>query len=546
MSQGTASTASATVGVHPEADDRKALALRGSRTRTTSLASVNLLWIAAALFMVGVALRLHGIDTQSLWTDDGFSLDYSTCDQLAACLRHITSGHSSEQFDILYFVILHLWRDVFGDSTVSLRALSVIASILALPLIWSAAAALFGRATAAWSLALSATSGFAIFYAHDVRPYAFLVLVSSLQLWLLTQARVDGARGYWKYLFMGASFIASWSSIFCLLFTVALAVGDILAHRQWLRSLKWWLPIGIACIPAALYYVVRVLDAPPELITAQKSNAVYLNLLFVVYGHLVGQTFSVPLIELRGTERWSMLMHHWGEFALLAATCALLLSLGVHSIRNGGWAGRRGCGVRSIAFSTAAFVGLCLLVAIATEQNWLPRHAFALHVLLVLLLPAATSSPGMHGRTRQVRAVALSGLVLLNLWSLKNYYYEPAHWRDDYRGVASYLQEQRREGRPAVMLLGKVSVLRHYGDDQTLDGTSFDRSLMPLQIRAATGDAKEVLVVVNREFSFESEDRYVKGWKPRRLVVSMMSPQYKLISTEKFQYFTVYRFSLAG
>ena len=133
---------------------------------------------------------------------------------------------------------------------------------------------------------------------------------------------------------------------------------------------------------------------------------------------------------------------------------------------------------------------------------------------------------------------------MLNLWSLKNYYYEPTHWRDDYRGVASYLKEQWKQGRPAVMLLGKVSVLRHYGDQFTVHGGSFNRSLMPLEIRAATDMAKEVLIVVNREFSLESEDGYVRGWEPRGLVVSMMSSHYSLLERMTFHYFTIYRFSL--
>ena len=104
--------------------------------------------------------------------------------------------------------------------------------------------------------------------------------------------------------------------------------------------------------------------------------------------------------------------------------------------------------------------------------------------------------------------------------------------------------EQWSQGRPAVMLLGKVSILRHYGDQLTVDGSSFDRSLMPLQIRAATDKAKEVLIVVNREFALESEDGYVRGWEPRGLVVSMMSSHYSLLERRTFHYFTIYRFSL--
>ena len=101
MAQGTASTRLRS-GIPSEAASG-APAADGSRRWTTSLASFHLLWVAVALFAVGVLLRVSGITTQSLWNDDGFSLDYSSCDNLTACFKNITSGHSSEQFNILYF-----------------------------------------------------------------------------------------------------------------------------------------------------------------------------------------------------------------------------------------------------------------------------------------------------------------------------------------------------------------------------------------------------------------------------------------------------------
>lgn len=510
----------------------------------TSLASFDLLWVAVALFAVGVVLRLSGITTQSLWTDDGFSLDYSTCDNLRACFENITSDHSSEQFNILYFFTLHLWRGEFGESTLSLRLLSVGISILALPLIWSTAATLFDRSSAAWSLAFTAFSAFSIYYAHEIRSYAFLILVSSLQIWLLARARADGAGGYWRLLLAAASLIASWSSIFCLLFTAAIAVGDLLARRELISGVRWWMPSAIACLPAVVYYLLRAVVSPPDSVVFQKSDTLYLNALFVLYGHLVGLTYSVPLIALRGADRWMMVAQHWRELAVFVVISTLLAWQIVGGLRGGGWTGHHKYGVRLIVFSTAAYICLCLLLVFTANQNWLPRHAFALHIFLALLLPTAAASPDVSRRIKQLRLISLLGLLVLNLWSLKNYYYEPTHWRDDYRGVASYLKEQWSQGRPAVMLLGKVSVLRHYGDQFTVDGGSFDRSLMPLQIRAATHNAKEVLIVVNREFAFESEDGYVRGWEPRGLVVSMMSSDYKLLERMTFHYFTIYRFAL--
>jgi hypothetical protein len=67
---------------------------------------------------------------------------------------------------------------------------------------------------------------------------------------------------------------------------------------------------------------------------------------------------------------------------------------------------------------------------------------------------------------------------------------------------------------------------------------------MPSQIFAASDAAREVLIVVNREFAFESEDGYLRAWKPRGLLVSMMSPEYDLVGKKMFHFFIIYRFML--
>ena len=182
--------------------------------------------------------------------------------------------------------------------------------------------------------------------------------------------------------------------------------------------------------PALERQIAAVAERSPDLVALQKSDTLYLNALFVLYGHLVGQTYSVPLIALRGADRWSMLQQHWGELTLLVLICAMLAWQIIGGVR-GGWTGHRRYGVRLIAFSTALYFAFCLLLAAATDQNWLPRHAFGLHIFLALLLPLAAAASLVGGRIQWLRQISLAGLLVLNLWSLRNYYYEPAHWRDD-------------------------------------------------------------------------------------------------------------------
>ena len=398
----------------------------------------------AALLVGGLCLRLFHLSTQSLWTDEGYSLDYSACAGLEACVRAITSAAASEKFDILYFLMLHVWRDVFGSSTIALRSLSVILSVLTLPVIWLAAERLFGRRHAVWSLALAATSAFSIFYAQETRPYAFLIFLTAVQVWLFSGLYADHAGGARKLAFLVVTFVASWASIYCVLFSMALAAAHLVLLRRRRRTIVWWLPLGAACVPAVVYYCVQTLSTPPELITLQKSNVLFLNLGFVLYGHLVGQTYSAPLVLVRGADRFAVLAAYWWQLAILAVvSTALLCQLVARACKP--VASRRGHHPeRLLAYTCITFLSFCLIVAALTDQNWLPRHAFALHVLLMLLLP--TLLVKSRQRRLPLGEVTLAALIALNLLSLGNYYFEPAHWRDDYRGMSAYLSNQYQQG----------------------------------------------------------------------------------------------------
>jgi uncharacterized membrane protein len=500
--------------------------------------------LVVALLAIGAALRLNALTVQSLWTDEGFSIEYSTCDYVVSCITRITSGSASEQFDLLYYILLHTWRSVFGDSTAALRGLSVLFSVSTLPLVWSASNALFGRTVALWSVALSSTSAFAIFYAQETRPYAFLLFMAALQLALFATPRSDYPRGWRRNAFLLAALISSWS-IFSLIFVVALAIGDLLARRAWRHAFAWWIPVAVVCLPAVFFQIMAISQISAEQLLSMRSDSPYENIPFVIYGHLVGQTYSAPMADLRGVDRWSKLAEHWPELSALVLVGVSLAYQAARAIRIARSTPGDRYGYRFIALSTAAFVAISLSLAAWVEQNWLPRHTFALNILAALLIPATTHLATRSSRDKWLSSVTLAALVTMNLWSLKNYYYDPAHWRDNYRSVALYLQEQRRLGRPAVMLVGRVSVLRYYGDDQTIDGAEFSRETLSDQIRSATDAASEVLIVVNREYSYESENGYVRVWEPRGLVLSMMSPAYEMIEKRAFHYFTIYRFRLS-
>lgn len=487
--------------------------------------------IAFVLIALGFWLRLFLLDQQGLWYDEGVGLYFSDCQSAADCVGRMMAARTSERFQLTYPLLLHWWRDAFGSSETALRSLSVLFSVAAIPLIWTTALRVFDQRHAAWTLALAATSALVVFHSQEARPYTLFLLVAAAQLLLFDIAREETDRPMARTGFYLLTAFASWVGVFPLMFSVALSIADLLARPRLKAWFLWWLPAGLLCVPAVAYYAVGVIDTPPDEVGVPKSDTPFLNLAFVIYGQLVGQTFGPPVEALKGPERWLALQAHWPLLALLAITAgATALRFGQLAVQ-GRLLEPGETRARFLVYAGATFLVISFVFAIVTRHNWLPRHAIALHPLLALTLPLILR-PTRPGGSSRLGAALLAVLCCLNLVSLAHHYFDQAHWKDDYRGVAQYLTGPGAT-RPAVLLHGLPILLRYYGDDHTIDGRFLPRNNLAAAITNVTKGRPEVLIVVNREL-----DLGPSGWVERA-----MEPGYRLIGEKSFPYFTVYSYA---
>lgn len=86
----------------------------------------------------------------------------------------------------LYYVLLRLWTQFFGDSISSIRSLSAFISLLVFPCLYWLCRELFETPRTAWiAIALMAVSPFHVLYAQEARPYSLwtvTILLSSAVL----------------------------------------------------------------------------------------------------------------------------------------------------------------------------------------------------------------------------------------------------------------------------------------------------------------------------------------------------------------------------
>jgi mannosyltransferase len=128
---------------------------------------------AAALVLAGIGLRF--VSVGPLWLDEAQSVSIAS-----GPLHLLPDALRSDGAPPLWYVLLHVWIRLFGDSTYSVRLMAAFPAIAALPVARSLGRRLRGRDVGRTTLILLATSPFAIRYGVEARMYSLVLLLSLL------------------------------------------------------------------------------------------------------------------------------------------------------------------------------------------------------------------------------------------------------------------------------------------------------------------------------------------------------------------------------
>ncbi|MFZ1396633.1 MAG: ABC transporter permease [Candidatus Promineifilaceae bacterium] len=138
-------------------------------------------FVLLAILLLGLALRFYALGAESLWVDEGTSVSVA---RLA--LPEIFADRIYKN-PPLYFVLLHFWVQLFGDSEVALRLLSALFGGLALGLMFVVGRKLLGREGGLIGTFLLAIALFHVEFSQEARAYSLLVLQALVSLWLFLQ-----------------------------------------------------------------------------------------------------------------------------------------------------------------------------------------------------------------------------------------------------------------------------------------------------------------------------------------------------------------------
>jgi hypothetical protein len=375
----------------------------------------------ALILIAAFVARLHRIGSQCLWADELMSLEITggngwvsralprgelmqaapdpTSLNDAAPWWRIIPEMRVESHPPLYFVLLRLWREIFGSSDTALRMLSVIFSVAAVFFFYDFGRLIAGRTAGLWTALIAAAAGPQIIFAQEARSYALLLLTTLWGASMVLRIERNGLT-----LRRGLLFTAS---LLAMIFTHYFAIAPLLAIALFillrLRGPVRWRTFAIMAGTGAIFFVlwggilitqtraIAVNDRwlsehSPEHLQRTRERLAILPLRLI--GEPLGTSMEsakgaavayllFPLLVIRRRELLLPLLIFFAAIGLLAA-----LDL-TRSTSHLQW----------VRYALPASPGeYCLLAAALSDRKWL-RHI----VPLAIVIYALVSMPETYG-----------------------------------------------------------------------------------------------------------------------------------------------------
>ena len=432
-------------------------------------------FLLLAILLLATALRFYCLDAQSFWNDEGNSARIAE-----RPLDLILEGAAGDIHPPGYYLLLHYWRALFGQSEFALRSLSVVAGLVVVVFTYLLGHHLFGKATGLMAAFLAAISPFAIYYSQEARMYALLAALSVASTYSLIRLlqKPDSFRKTWFLAYVltsAAGLYTHYAFPFILLVNNSifglwwLIVARRTRHR-WRWLLLWagaqvaiialylpWLPIALGSVTGwsaaggeyeldrALLDVLRVLSAGITLPTEEATGLlVGAGVLLLVGLWPSPLRPKEPEMDDSSQRRLFRAARPQGWFGVTSVALYLLLPIALiffFDLYKPAW----------LKFLVVVLPPFCILVAHGIEN---------LAQLSILHSPSSI----LHS---PLSILLLAVFVFATFPSLNNLYFSSTYARDDYRQIGADITAALRPGDGILLNApNQWEVFTYYYPDQ--------------------------------------------------------------------------------
>ena len=201
-------------------------------------------WPLLAILLIGYFLRVYDLSNESIWLDEAFSIVRAKLNLSQIFFRPETNPP-------LYYSILHVWINLFGDSEFSVRFPSVLFGSLSIFMVYKVGNEIFDKDVGILSSLLLGLSVFHIRYSQEARTYSLAVLLTLLSMYFFIKIlREKSYKFFFGYIL--SSTLLIYSHIYGLFIIISqniyIIALFILSKEIYGFNLKRWILIQILLI----------------------------------------------------------------------------------------------------------------------------------------------------------------------------------------------------------------------------------------------------------------------------------------------------------
>ncbi len=399
-----------------------------------------------AILILGMSLRLYGLDADSLWADEIFTASRAQQD-LGSLLTHA----AGDVHPPLLYIVTRLLVVISGDSEFVLRFQAMLFGSLSVLLAYKVGEILWTRQAGLIGAFLVAVNPYSVQYSQEARQYALMIFLALLSLIFLSQAVQKNQKRLWLGFILCTS-LSLYNHYFSFLFLPAeLIFAVLLITEKWLSNREQ------SEFTSTLDRSTRVSAPIRHALTFGLSLALVVALFLPwvptmsmqIFGSKMGwqgvAADTTPRLQLSLSYLHSVLKTYTGIDGI-----PLLLALGLFFL------GLANCKRKQFSLIASWLaVPFIFTFLVPTEHGFDPRHA--IFVVPVYLLAIARGLARFiaildralrrTGRTQKWLIALSSSLVvvlgLANVAALRDYY----RWeKEDWRSAAQYLKEHMLPG----------------------------------------------------------------------------------------------------
>jgi len=452
----------------------------------------------------GILLRLYHIDTNSLWFDEVCTVTFDS-------FKSWLSNPNYLYYNMpLYFLVTDVFT-LFSDNETVLRLPGAIFGILTILYVYKIARLCFNYRVALFASLIISISPFHVYYSQEARPYSMLMLFGIASTYYMIKALIQSRWKWW----------AAYVIIATLGLYTHLFMGFVLIANCVFLLWYWWrrenLPLKMCLLPQAailflfspilikygLYYVniflgtsevfqatLHDLGRPTPTFGSIANILIQFFMSYFVVGFVLPQTAPATLVI--GIVKYFAARSVYISYAFFAL---VLVGLFTRWRRRIDW-------TYDILFAVYLMLPLLLMYLISFDIRILNLRytSFVFPAFCILIALSIDAF-----RNNKIKMIFLIGIVFIDLVALSNIYYNPRYQKEQWRDIASYIQQNEQPESVILFNADYVQIAFDYYYEGNLPRTGFnidlnvDEDLAWYRLQSAIRGYKHVWLLLSHD-----------------------------------------------